>query len=108
MSHSKTAQRQPPHISLFTDHEKKSVEVLVVGPNGNLNLAFYAEDTTIVIRDPALGSQRCKAVCSLSANGHLSGWFVAKKGAAPAQDTVLWFPVRAKRKTRKRPAKTKH
>jgi hypothetical protein len=104
MSHSKTAQRQPPHISLFTDHENKSVEVLVVGPNGNLNLAFYAEDTTIAIHDPDLGSQRCKAVCSLSTNGHLSGWFVAKKGATPSENTLVWFPAR---KRRKRPVKAK-
>jgi hypothetical protein len=94
----KTAHLQPPSVSLFTDHEKKSVEILVVGRNGNLSLSVPSSHTAIVIRDPVRGPETCKAICGISANGHFKGYFVAKKGATTREDTFVWFPARPPRK----------
>jgi hypothetical protein len=104
MPGAKTAQQQPPHISLFTDHDKKSVEILVVGRNGNLSLSVPSSHTAIVICDPTRGPETCKAICEISANGHFKGYFVAKKGTTTREDTLVWFPART---PRKRPAKAR-
>jgi hypothetical protein len=86
----------PPHVSLFTNHEEKKIEVLVMGLNGSLSLVLHADGPTIAVRDPTRGQLRYKAVCELLANGHLKGWFVAHKGATPREDTLVFFPVRKK------------
>jgi hypothetical protein len=39
-----------------------------------------------------------KVAAELLANGHLKGWFVAKKGATPREDTLVFFPARKGRK----------
>jgi len=34
---------------------------------------------------------------SLTTNKQLRGFFIAKKGASPREDTMVWFPARKKR-----------
>jgi|SRR5712692_11837253 len=99
-----TAQRQIPHVSLFTDHEKKCVKILIAGEHGTLGLEAYAEDPLITIPDPDRGPMKLYAICALEANGRLKGWFIEKKGATVRDDTRIFFPAR---KRQKRSAKTR-
>src|SRR5713226_5754420 len=94
----KTAQRRPPVVSLITDHEEKSIYIYVGGTNGSLGLTVRQEGPMIAVTDPHRGSSMYKAVCELSANGHLKGWFVAHKGATSREDTLVFFPARKGRK----------
>src|SRR5712691_8961834 len=99
-----TTQHQLPHVSLFTDHEKKSVRILIVGAHGALGLEAYAEGPCITIPDLDRGSSKSYAICALTANGRLKGWFLEKKDATTRDDTTVFLPAP---KGRKRPAKTR-
>src|SRR5262245_23478093 len=70
--------------------------------SGTFTLEINTDGPTIAIDDPDRGEMRLKACMSLKANGHLRGFFVAKKGIAPHQDILVWFPARKKRRTKKR------
>jgi hypothetical protein len=87
----------PPLVSLFTNYEKKTVEILVGGQNGTLSLELYQEGPTIVIKDPKRGPHKMKVVCDLKVNGQIRGGF-----ATQDSDHLVWFPAR---KPRKRPVK---
>ena len=99
-----TAHRQTPHVSLSTDHENKCVKILIAGEHGTLGLEAYAEDPCITIPDPDRGPMKLYAICALTANGRLKGWFIEKKGATVRDDTRIFFPAR---KRQKRSAKTR-
>jgi len=75
-------------VSLFTDHEEKSVHILVAGKNGSLGLKVHTEGPTLAVSK----SGRYEAVAELLANGRLKGWFVDHKGATPRADTLVFFP----------------
>ena len=92
-----TPQDFPPRVSLFTNYDKKTVEILVSGKNGDLSLEVYQDGPLIVIKDPDRGPMKLKAMCMLKANGHIRGGF-----ASPDSQHLIWFPVK---KPRKRPAK---
>jgi hypothetical protein len=94
----KTPQDYPPHVSLFTDYEEKSVRILVAGKSGTLALCVHTDGPTISVPDPERGALRYKAVAELLANGHLKGWFVEHKGATSREDTLVFFPARKGRK----------
>jgi hypothetical protein len=79
----------PPLVSLFTDYEKKTIEILVGGQNGNLSLEVYQDGPLIVITDPKRGPGKIKAMCSLKANGHIKGAF-----ASPDSNHLVWFPAK--------------
>src|SRR2546422_8643076 len=99
-----TAQRHLPHVSLFTDHERGCVKILIAGEHGTLGLEAYAEDPCISIPDPDRGPMKLYAICAVTANGRLKGWFIEKKGATVRDDTKVFFPAP---KRRKRSAKTR-
>jgi hypothetical protein len=90
----KTLKDSPPLVSLFTDHEEKSVHILVAGKNGSLGLKVHTEGPTLAVSK----SGRYEAVAELLANGHLKGWFVANKGATSREDALVFFPARKGRK----------
>lgn len=75
--------KHPPMVSLFTDYEKNSVRVLVVGGHGTLAFTLQTDGPTIAIPDSERGAGRYKAVAGLEANGRLTGWFVEQKSAQP-------------------------
>jgi hypothetical protein len=98
------AQHHLPHVSLVTDHEKKCVKILIAGEHGTLGLEAYAEDPCLTIPDRDRGPMKLYAICALTANGRLKGWFIEKKGATVRDDTKVFFPAP---KPRKRPAKAR-
>jgi hypothetical protein len=84
-------------------------DIYVSNARGTLTLEVFADEPTISIPDRERttrlgGAEKYKAVIALEANGHLRGWFVEKKGATARDDTLVFFPARKKRVT-KRPAK---
>src|SRR5712692_620103 len=78
---STTTQHRLPHVSLLTDHQNNCVKILITGEHGTLGLEAYAEDPCIAIPDPDRGPAKLYAICALTANGRLKGWFIEKKGA---------------------------
>src|SRR5437870_1283284 len=99
-----TTQHHLPHVSLFTDHENRCVKILIAGEHSTLGLEAYAEDPCITIPDRDRGPMKLYAICGLTANGRLKGWFIEKKGATVRDDTKVFFPAP---KERKRSAKTR-
>jgi hypothetical protein len=83
----------PPLVSLFTNYEKNTVEILVAGQHGTLSLEVYQDGPLIVITDPERGPGKIKALCSLKANGHIRGAF-----ASPDSNHLRWFPAKKPRK----------
>ena len=72
-------------------------EIIVSGAGGTFTLEVLPEGPTISIKDPERGNLRLQACMSLPTNRQLRGFFVAKKGATPREDTLEWFPARKKR-----------
>jgi len=85
-------------------------DIIVSGAAGTFTLEVSQDGPTLAIRDPERAKQRgrahkYKAVIGLEKNGQLRGWFVEKKGPTPADDSLVWFPARKKRPTKKRTTK---
>jgi hypothetical protein len=97
---SKQAPAKPPVSLVAVAMAKDRAELLVHSTHGNLSLEFHEDGPTISIRDPQHGPTKYKAVVGLQANGHLRGFFVEKKGADGAGDTLVWFPTQKKQPKR--------
>jgi hypothetical protein len=99
-----TTKHPLPHVSLYTDHVSKYARILIAGPHGTLGIEAYAEDPCIALPDPNRGPGKVYALCGLTANGRLRGWFVEKEGATGLEDTKVFFPAPT---PRQRPAKAR-
>lgn len=88
-------------VSVHTYNNGKA-EIIVTGPGGTFTLETSINGPTITVKDPERGKLRLKACMSLKTNGHLRGFFIAKKGATPQEDTLVWFPARTKQPAKKR------
>src|SRR5439155_23196898 len=93
-----TTKHHLPHVSLYTDHVNKCVRIFIAGEHGTLGLEAYAEDPCIALPDPDRGPGKVYALCGLTANGRLKGWFVEKKGATGLEDTRVFIPAPMSRK----------
>jgi hypothetical protein len=72
-------------------------EISVSSTGGTLSLIVSPDGPTITIRDLERHRHLVKAAAGLKANGHFEGWFIEKKGATGAEDTLVWFPARKQR-----------
>ena len=90
-------------VSIFT-YANGDADVTVTGAGGTLTLLVFPDGPTIAIKDPERHRHLVKAVAGLQTNGHFKGWFIEKKGATGADDTLVWFPAR-KKCAKKRAAK---
>lgn len=68
-------------------------DIKVIGPGGTLTLLVNTNEPSMAIRDPERGEMQSKAAFQLIANDQLMGWFIARKGDTPAEDTLVWFPA---------------
>jgi hypothetical protein len=76
----------------------------VTGKGDTLTLDVFADDPTdptIAILNPEDRQQPLRAVVSLRVNSHIRGFFVEKNDAEPGKGTIIWFPARKQRATKR-------
>jgi hypothetical protein len=91
--------QDPQSVVSVQTHADGRAEIIVSGAGGTLTLEANIDGPFIAIKDH---NGRPQALVSLKANGHLRGWFVDKKGDGPGKNTLVWFPAKKKRRTKKR------
>jgi hypothetical protein len=89
-------------VSLYTDYERESIRILIVGKNGSL--AFEVDNKAPSVTFPSADpGERFIAYAGIEANGRFKGFF-AKKGATQREGNWGFFPAR---KNQKRPVKAR-